>query len=85
MALVVYRDQVNGVEISKKMFPPKKVSSLDHWLKEARKVVSQIPREADTKNVINTQVSARWIAWEIFNHKDERSYVIIDRSVPSIG
>ena len=85
MALVVFRDEINGVEISKKMFPPKKVTSLDHWLKEARKTVREIPSIADTKTVINTQASVRWIAWELFNHKDERTYVIIDRNVPSIG
>lgn len=82
MALVVFRDQVNNVEISKKMFPPKKVASLEHWLKEARKVISQIPTDC---SVINTQCNSRWITWELTSPKGERTYVVIDRSVPSIG
>lgn len=83
MALVVFRDEVNNVEISKKMFPPKKVTVLEQWFKAARKVIPQIP--GDSLRIINTQVSSRWITWELYSHKEERTYVIIDRSVPSIG
>lgn len=82
MALVLFRDEINKVEISKKMFPPKKVTSLEHWFKQACKTITQIPADHST---INTQCNSRWITWELTSPKGERSYVVIDRSVPSIG
>lgn len=82
MAIVVFRDEINKIEVNKRMFPPKKVEHLDHWFRQACKTISQIPA---THTQINTQCNARWITWELTSPKGERSYVVIDRRAPAIG
>lgn len=87
MALVQFKDEINRVTITRRMFPPKKVESLMHWLKSARKVIPEIPDVWDSNawQVINTQMSVKWITWEISDHQQHRCYVVIDRKADSIG
>lgn len=46
MPLMQVRDAEGRVLDSKRMFTPKKIQSLPHWLKSARKVSKKIPQDA---------------------------------------
>lgn len=86
MALVQYKDEINNVTITKKMFPPKKVDRIERWFDAARKVIPEIPDPiAQGYGILRTQMTVKWIVWELTSPKGERSYVVIDRSIPSIG
>lgn len=86
MAMVQYRDEINGVDITRRMFPPKKVERLEHWYKAARKVITEIPDiQLSGMEVINTQCTIDWITWEVKDSRGFRSYVVINRRANSFA
>lgn len=91
MAIVQFRDeQANPpVSISKRMFPPKKVSSLVHWWRQCRKVIHQIPdaEGGEWEWLGEAQISPSYIRWTIVKRADQerRCHVIVDRTAASIG
>jgi len=82
MALVQFKDEINNVCITRKMAAPKKVERVEYWFKAARKVIPEIPGTYQSRT---TQVTGKWITWELESPRGERCYVVIDRSIPAIG
>lgn len=86
MAIVQFKDEINKVEITRRMSAPKKVTRLEHWYKEARRIIPQIPDiQMPGMEVINTQCTFKWITWEVKDPKGHRSYVVINRRADSLG
>lgn len=85
MALAQYRDEINKVCISKRFAAPK-VASVQHWYRAARNVIPELPdiRKTDWY-IFSEEATTRYIKYDLRNAKDERKYLIIDRTVPSIG
>jgi len=86
MALVQFKDEIKGIEITRRMSAPKKVERLESWYKEARKIIPQIPDiQLQGYEVINTQCTVNWITWEVKDEVGNRSYVVINRRADSLG
>lgn len=85
MALVQLRNEVKGVNITKRMPTPKKMT-LEGWFKAARKLIPEIPDPKNSDWIISHEhAEVKWIKYELHNTVQERCYVVIDRTVPSIG
>jgi hypothetical protein len=85
MPIVQYVDplQVNNTHhkgrITRGMSAPIKASSLEHWLKEARKVIHEIPRS--TECIIETcTATPKGITYNLIRPNGTRVYVVIDRT-----
>lgn len=86
MAVVQFRNDPKGINITKPMFPPKKVSEMSAWYKAARKVIPDIPDlEQRTWTLAHALADLQWVKFELRNAIGERAYVIIDRKRPAIG
>ncbi len=86
MALTQYRDLKKNITISKRMGAPKKVERMEAWLKEARKVIPQIPSVKDTDWQITHQLAtSKRIIFEMHNSIGEACTVEIDRTQSLIG
>jgi len=86
MPTVQFVDEIHGVRITKQMFPPKKVDRIEYWFIEALKTIPEIPRPSrDNYEIINTQMSLKWLTWTLTSPKGERVYVTIDRQARSFG
>ncbi len=80
MAIVQYRHETKGIEVTKTMFAPKKAGVLDAWFKEARKIIPSIPNTKDTDWFIaHGDADLDWIKFELHNSVGERCYVVINR------
>lgn len=85
MPLVQFRNQPKAIDITRKMFAPKK-ASIEAWFKEARKIIPQIPNPKDSDWQVSNfdhavSEDGRWIKFEMFNSVGERCHIVIDRSV----
>jgi hypothetical protein len=59
---------------------------LSAWLREARKVIPQIPNHLRGEAYIHqTNATPSFIKFELKRPDDSRVYVIIDRQAPQIG
>lgn len=85
MPLVQYRHPSLNVNITRKMFTPKRIQSLGHWLKDARKVIKEIPHidpNGRGWTISAEGASVEKVSFELFNTiTSERVYVVIDRTV----
>lgn len=80
MPMVLYEDVVNKVKIIKGMITPKKVAVSAAWLKEARKVIPEIPDPTTGQCVIETtHFTVDKLVWHLRDPVGHRTYVIIDR------
>lgn len=101
MPLVCYRRMRSDGkwdDVSKKMPSPKKIERLDHWYRDARKLIPQMPniyptphnpRTADDMRESWFQESVEhdttFITFRLRSNLDETALVIIDRRVPHMG
>lgn len=85
MALVQYRFESKNINITKRMGAPKKMT-LEGWFKASRKLIPEIPDPRNSDWMISHEhADVKWIKYEMHNTVQERCYVIIDRTIPSIG
>lgn len=84
MALAQYRNEVAGVEKTRRLGAPK-LATQKGWYRAVRKVIPEVP---DVKNsdwtIYTYQAGIKWIRFDFVNSVGERAYLVIDRSVPSI-
>ena len=73
------KPQNAGGRITRGMAAPKRVTSLDHWLKEARKVLKEIPRASECI-VETTSTTPYGITFNLRRPDGSRVYVAIDRT-----
>lgn len=86
MPAVQFRNQVQGVEVNKTMSTPKKMSTLDAWFKEIRKIIPQVPNPKDTDWQIHHQhATLDWITFEMQNSIGERCVIVVDRKHSQFG
>jgi hypothetical protein len=89
MPAVQFRDEVNKVNITKKMFTPKKADQISAWWREARKLIPQIPdpyTNGDWRfEPDRPEITIGYIRWSMVNKKSERVHLVIDRKTPSLG
>ena len=86
MAQVQYVDVPNDVRITRGMGAPKRVTLLSAWLREARKVIPQIPNHLKGEAyVLTSNATTNFIKFELKRPDDSRVYVIIDRLAPQLG
>ncbi len=85
MALVQFRNQAAGIEITKKLASPKK-HTLEAWYKACRKVVPEIPDINNTDWIISREhADLTWIVFEFVNSIGEKCKVVINRTIPFLG
>lgn len=85
---VQFVNQAKGIRITKPMPAPKKVCIMAEWLKRARKSVADIPplhQEPDFWRVHHEEATVGYVHFELWNNKDEKCHVIIDRKASSLG
>lgn len=86
MALAQFRMQAKNINITKKMAAPKKVTQIEAWFKEARKMIPEIPNPKDTDWIItHQQADVKWVRYDLVNSVGEKCQVVIDRTQPFIG
>lgn len=82
MPAVQYRDEVNKIEITRRMPTPKKVSSIDHWYKASRKLIPEIPDHFVVRNTFATEA---YVRFELVSNAGAKAHIVIDRKAPAIG
>jgi hypothetical protein len=85
MPLVIYEPS-KGERKTGRMFSPRKITSLEAWLKAARTVVREIP---DTKNtdwyVAHEEATTTHVTFQLLNSIGDWATVTIDRRVHKFG
>lgn len=85
MALAQFRNEINGIDISKRLGAPKKQTMLA-WFKAVRKMIPEVPNPEQTDwQITHEHADLSWIKFEMHNSVGERCYIIIDRKQPFIG
>lgn len=84
MAVVQYVDplkpETNGGRITRGLIIPKKVTSLEHWLRAARRAIPVIPSLSTGECIIEqTFTSPKNITFHLRRANGTRVYVVIDR------
>lgn len=70
----------DGRRITRGMVVPKKVTSLEHWLKAARKAIPQIPNLSTGECIIEQHhATPKNITFHLRRANGTRVYVVIDR------
>ena len=83
MPEVEYRDKEGKVR-RQRMFTPKRIQEISHWIKEARKSIPTIPDPSKSDwRVIETTIETKWITIHFANSVNERARIIIDRQKPA--
>ena len=86
MAAVQFRNQVSNLEINKTMPTPKKLTSLEAWFKDIRKIIPQVPNPKDTDwQIMHQHATLQWITFEMQNSIGERCVVVVDRTKSQFG
>lgn len=74
-----------GVRVTKSMRTPKRITDINAWFKTARKAIQELD---DVMNqvehgwyIFTHDVDIRWVKFDLRNRRDERAYVVIDRTV----
>lgn len=84
MAAAQFRDQVRGVDITKRFGAPKR-ATMKEWFRAARKVIPEIPNPRTDPWVISFEhAEVKWIKFELTNHEGYRVHLVIDRTAPSM-
>lgn len=84
MAEVQYVDK-GGNRKTTRMGAPKRADSIDHWFRAARKAIPSIPKIGDDGWVLAGSVATTdFIRFDLLNAIQEKCYVVIDRSKPSM-
>lgn len=84
MAEVQYVDK-SGQRKNARMGAPKRADSLDHWFRAARKAIPLIPKIGDDGWVLaGTLATTDFIRFDLLNALQEKAYIVIDRSKPSM-
>lgn len=81
MAKAQYRNQVQGIEISKVFGAPKR-QTLEAWFKEIRKVIPEVPDPKTTDWMITAEYTSsgnKWINFEMQNSIGEKCVIVVDR------
>lgn len=80
------RLQTTNVDKSARMFTPKRITQESAWLREARKVIPEIPNVEKTDwRILSMDVSLHKLHFELVNSLGTRATITIDRKVPGFG
>lgn len=83
MPIVQFRNDPKQINITKRMFAPKKAGVLGAWFKEARTVCPQIPNPKDSDwTIASEEASLTYVKFELRNSIGEKCHVVIDRTAP---
>jgi hypothetical protein len=92
MPTVQYVNLIRGVDITATMPTPKRITELAQWLKHAQLAIKEIPRPiaeaqsmalsawSDGWYVLNTDITEKWIKFNIENKFSEKAHIVIDRT-----
>jgi hypothetical protein len=88
--LVEYRNMSENTSIQRKMPNPKRITSIEHWLKEARKYIPEMPQVAMAQGIYDWYVLHHdfdmvWVKFELRSNQDEKAQVLIHRPTPFLG
>lgn len=85
MALAQFRNEINGIDISKRLGAPKK-HTMQAWFKAVRKMIPEVPNPEQTDwQITQEYADLQWIKFEMHNSIGERCHIVIDRKQPFIG
>lgn len=92
MPIAQYTNMHRSISVNRSMPTPKRMSELRYWLKEAQKWIKEIPRQiaeseasadrsigTDGWFVANTDVSVKWIKFNLENRIGEKAHLVINR------
>lgn len=98
MPRVQFTNTMRNISVTKGMVTPKRMGELRFWLKGAQAVIKEIPRQiaesegmadrsigSDGWFVVNTDVDAKWIKFNLENRIGEKAVILIDRKFQSMG
>lgn len=85
MATVQFRNDPKGISINKRLPIPKKVSRLEAWFKQSRKIIPEIPNPVDTDwRIASEEATLQYVKFTMVNSIGERCYVVIDRKADGL-
>ena len=81
MGIVSFRHPSQNLAISRSMFAPKRAAELKYWLKEARKMIPQIPKVGESGwEVAQEGASLDLVSFELHNPRiADKCFVTIQR------
>lgn len=98
MPTVQYTNLLANISRTSSMPTPKRITELRHWLRGAQTAIREIPRniaEAQSMAIMgvghdgwyvqNSDVSQKWIKFNIENRFGERAHIVIDRTPRGLG
>lgn len=75
----------DGSVHTKNCLTPKRITSLQHWYKEARKAIPYMPEALigvfgpNEWCIVNSEADVKWVKFDLISTKDEKAYVVILR------
>ena len=75
----------NGATTTRNMVTPKRITSVQHWYKEARKSIPNIPEAligvvGNNKWMIeHCETDIKWVKFDLMSGTGERAYIVILR------
>ncbi len=82
MHKVQYIDVINNVRLTASMPTPKKMSNLDAWFREARKVIPEIPDiRLELWFIVSSEACKHYIRYELKDRRGVNVYVVILRTI----
>lgn len=85
MPLVQYVNQAANIRITKSMDTPKKISRIDHWFRNARKAVPEIPSIAEGLWYIEYQeATVEWVRFDMRSREGLKCNIVIFRKVNNL-
>lgn len=80
------RLKTEDLDKSARMFTPKKITVELAWLREARKVIPQIPNSEKTDwRIHSSHITLHFLRFEMVNSVGKVATITIDRKVPGFG
>lgn len=74
------------INITKDMPSPRRIGELDHWYKQARKVIPEIPNLQETDwFIFQQEITESSIVFEIHDSVGQKCAVVIDRRHNLVG
>ena len=76
----------NGETVTKQMPTPKRITSLQHWYKEARKAIPQIPEALigvfgpHQWCIVESEADIKWVKFDLLSLDNRKAYIVILRN-----
>lgn len=84
MPVAQYVFKVHNITVTRNMRTPIKITSLEHWFREARKSIGDLPNAYDPATgwrlAADPDVSIKWIRFDLENTLGEKAQLVIDRT-----